>query len=149
MNSSVIVLLFVAWIKTFRFQLFLVTNSLYTISVFMYISMLSKDHRIFWNLQDLLSICLEKGDTPVHFAYRRASEGFLVAEKWAKPYCTSNFRNMVHWSQSPSLLSIFRDVINKKVDLKKYNIPKEVQKSILSSRNSSEVQQGMEDRKKN
>ena len=77
-----------------------------SISVFMYICTFSKDHRKLWNLQDLLSICLERGDTPVRFAYRTASEGFMVAEKWAKLFCTSNFRNKVHWSQSPCLFSI-------------------------------------------
>ena len=67
-----------------------------TISVFMYESMISKHHGIFWNLQDLLSICLERGDMPVHFANRTASEGFMVTEKRAKLFCTSNFRNTVH-----------------------------------------------------
>ena len=62
----------------------------------MYISMFSKDHRIFWNLQEQLSICLERGDSPVHFAYRTVSDGFMDAEKWAKLFSTSNFRNMVH-----------------------------------------------------
>ena len=66
------------------------------ISAFMYICMFLKDHEKFWNLQDLLSICLKRGDTPVRFAYRTASEGFMVAEKWAKLFCTSNFRNKVH-----------------------------------------------------
>ena len=32
--------------------------------------MFSKDHRKFWNLHDLLSICLERGDTPARFAHR-------------------------------------------------------------------------------
>ena len=67
-----------------------------TMSVFIYVRMISKHHGIFWNLQDLLSICLERGDTPVHFAYRTASEGFMVTEKRAKLFCTSNFRNPVH-----------------------------------------------------
>ena len=67
-----------------------------TISVFIYISMFSRDHRIFWNVQDLLFTCLERGDTPVRFAYRTASEGFMVAEKWAKLFCTLNFSNKVH-----------------------------------------------------
>ena len=58
--------------------------------------MFLKDHRKFLNLQDLPFICLERGDTPVRFAYRMASEGFMVAEKWAKLFCTLNFRNMVH-----------------------------------------------------
>ena len=66
------------------------------ISAFMYICMFSKDHRKFWNLQDLLSICLKRGDTPVRFAYRTASEGFMVAEKWAKLFCKSNFISKVH-----------------------------------------------------
>ena len=38
--------------------------------------MFSKDHRIFWNLQEQLFICLERGDSPVRFAYRTVSEGF-------------------------------------------------------------------------
>ena len=67
-----------------------------TMSVFIYVRMISKHHGIFWNLQDLLSICLERGDTPVHFAYRTASEGFMVAEKSAKPFNISNFRNMAN-----------------------------------------------------
>ena len=65
-------------------------------SVFIYVSMISKHHGIVWNLQDLLSICLEKGDTPAHFAYRKASEGFMVTEKQAKLFHTSNFRNTVN-----------------------------------------------------
>ena len=86
---------------------FLKEQSLHlTISVFMYESMISKHHGIFWNLQDLLSICLDRGDRPVHFAYRTASEGFMVTEKRAKLFCTSNYRNMVHWSLSPFLSSI-------------------------------------------
>ena len=32
-------------------------------SVFIYIRMISKHHGIFWNLQDLLSICLEDIDS--------------------------------------------------------------------------------------
>ena len=58
-----------------------------TMSVFINVSMISKHHRIFWNLQDLFSICLERGDTPIRFAYRTAFEGFMVAEEWAKPFC--------------------------------------------------------------
>jgi len=64
--------------------------------VFIYVSMLSKHHGIVWNLQDLLSICVEKGDMPVHFAYRTASGGFMVTEKRAKHFYTSNFRNTAH-----------------------------------------------------
>ena len=62
----------------------------------MYISMFSKDHRIFWNFQEKLYICLERVESTVRFAYRTVSEGFIVAEKWANIFCTSNFRNMVH-----------------------------------------------------
>ena len=54
------------------------------------------NHRKLWNLQDLLSICLQRGDTPVRFAYKMASEGSMVAEKWAEQFCTSSFRNKVH-----------------------------------------------------
>ena len=60
-----------------------------TISVFMYVFKKS------WNILEPLR-CLERGDTPVRFAYRTTSEGFMVAEKWAKLFCTSNFRNKVH-----------------------------------------------------
>ena len=67
-----------------------------TFSVFMYLSMISKDHEIFWNFQDLFSRCLERGDTSVRFSYSTTSEEFMVAEKWAKPFCISNFLNMVH-----------------------------------------------------
>ena len=83
-------------------------------SVFIYVSMISKHHGIFWNLQDLLSICLERGDMPVHFAYRTASEGFMVTEKRAKLFCTSNFRNTVHWSVSPCLPCILEISESKK-----------------------------------
>ena len=67
-----------------------------TMSVFIYVSMISRHQRIFWNLRDLFSIYLGRGNAPVHFAYRTASKGFMVAEKWAKLFCTSNFRNKVH-----------------------------------------------------
>ena len=77
-----------------------------TMSVFTYVRMISKHHGIFWNLQDLLSICLERGDMPVHLAYRTASEGFMVTENRAKLFCTSNYRNTVRWSLSPCLPSI-------------------------------------------
>ena len=65
-------------------------------SIYVHICTFSKDHRKLWNLQDLLSICLERGDTPVCFAYRTASEGFMVAEKWAKLFCKSTFINKAH-----------------------------------------------------
>ena len=96
-----------------------------TMSVFIYVSMISKHHGIFWNLQDLLSICLERGDMPVHFAYRTASEGFMVTEKRAKLFYTSNFRNTVHWSLSPCLPSILEMSESKKttaeaIEHKKY-----------------------------
>ena len=89
-----------------------------TLSESIYVSMISKHHGIFWNLQDLLSICLERRDTPVHFAYRTASEGFMVTEKRAKLFCTSNFRNTVHWSVSPCLPSILEMSESKKRQLK-------------------------------
>ena len=68
-------------------------------SVFIYVSMISKHHRIFWKfqyIQDRPSIYLERGDMLVCFAYRTASEGFVVTEKRAKLFCTSNYRNTVH-----------------------------------------------------
>jgi len=33
-----------------------------TMSVFMYASMISKHHGIFWNPRDVLSICLQRGN---------------------------------------------------------------------------------------